>query len=85
MRVTIYSAPGQRGDLYQQSAHQVLLTMGVEAEVRLKTSELDFICNGVMVTPALEIDGELICSGCVVEPDDLKHYMERHLSDQHLN
>ncbi|MBD3419269.1 MAG: thioredoxin family protein [Chitinivibrionales bacterium] len=55
-----------------ETVQKVVEENGIEAEV-VKVVDLGEILNfGVMMTPALAIDGKVVVSGCVPSPDELK-------------
>ncbi|MDO9513442.1 MAG: thioredoxin family protein [Elusimicrobiota bacterium] len=56
----------------EQNARDAAAESGVEIEV-VKISELSDIMNyGVMITPALAVDGEVRSTGKVLTKDDIK-------------
>jgi small redox-active disulfide protein 2 len=55
-----------------QAAEQVAKEMNIEYEIE-KVSDLnDIMSFGVMITPALVIDGEVKVAGKVPKPDEIK-------------
>ena len=59
-----------------RNAEQAVKELGVQAEV-LKVEDLSEItARGVMVTPALAIDGEIKCSGRIPTVDEIKNWLQ---------
>lgn len=55
----------------EQNARAAVAQLGIEAEVE-KVSDIDQILGfGVMVTPALVVDGEVICAGKVMSAKEI--------------
>ena len=55
-----------------ENAKQAVLEANLEAEV-LKVQDINEITNfGVMMTPALAIDGEVKSTGKLLSPDEIK-------------
>jgi small redox-active disulfide protein 2 len=61
-----------------QVAERVVKELGLEAEVVKVEDISEIIERGVMMTPALYIDGELKSSGRIVETDELKRMLMSH-------
>ena len=58
-----------------ESAATAVAEKGVEAEI-VKITDMDKIMDmGVMVTPALAIDGDVKSTGKVLTPEQVKEYL----------
>ena len=55
-----------------ENAEAAAKELGVEYELEKVTQINDIMKMGVMVTPALAIDGEVKVAGKVASPDDIK-------------
>lgn len=59
----------------EESAVAAVAEAGIQAQI-VKVTDMDEIMNmGVMVTPALAIDGEVKSSGKVLTPAQVKEYL----------
>ena len=58
-----------------QNAEQAVKELGVDAELEKVENLKDIIEFGVMVTPALVIDGEVKASGKLPSVEDIKGYI----------
>ncbi|RLE30764.1 thioredoxin family protein [Candidatus Acetothermia bacterium] len=59
-----------------RNAEQAVKELGVQAEV-VKVEDLSEItARGVMVTPALAIDGEIKCSGRIPTVEEIKNWLQ---------
>ena len=59
-----------------RNAEQAVKELGVQAEV-VKVEDLSEItARGVMVTPALAIDGEIKCSGRIPTVEEIKGWLQ---------
>ena len=57
------------------NAEEAVKAAGVQAEV-LKITDIDKITDyGVMVTPALIIDGKVVSAGKLLSADDIKKFL----------
>lgn len=57
---------------------EVVKETGVDAEIR-KVEKIDEIMNyGVMITPALAVDGKVVAAGRVPSKDEVKKYITAH-------
>ena len=55
-----------------ENAESAAKDLGIEYELEKVTQINDIMAMGVMVTPALAIDGEVKMAGKVVSPEDIK-------------
>jgi len=59
-----------------RNAEQAVKELGIQAEV-VKVEDLSEItARGVMVTPALAIDGEIKCSGRIPTVEEIKGWLQ---------
>ena len=59
-----------------RNVEQAVKELGVQAEV-VKVEDLSEItARGVMVTPALAIDGEIKCSGRIPTVEEIKNWLQ---------
>ena len=59
-----------------RNAEQAIKELGIQAEV-VKVEDLSEItARGVMVTPALAIDGEIKCSGRIPTVEEIKGWLQ---------
>jgi small redox-active disulfide protein 2 len=58
-----------------QNAEQAIAELGVSAELEKVESIKDIMEFGVMVTPAVAIDGEVKVSGKIPSVEDIKSYI----------
>jgi len=62
--------------LLTERAEKAVAELGIEAQIE-KVEKLDDIMNyGVMVTPALAVDGEVKSAGKVVSVEEIKGFLE---------
>ncbi len=54
------------------SAEAAVIKMGVDAEVTKVTDINEITARGVMMTPALVVDGEVKASGRVLSPEEIQ-------------
>lgn len=55
-----------------ENAEQAAKEMGIEYQLEKVTQIKDIMKMGVMITPALAVDGQVKISGKVASPDDIK-------------
>jgi small redox-active disulfide protein 2 len=55
-----------------QNAEAAAKELGIEYEIQKVTQINDIMKMGVMITPALAIDGEVKVAGKVASPEDIK-------------
>ncbi len=71
MKVQILGTGCPKCQLLEKNAREAVARLGLKAEV-VKVSSIDEIMNmGVMVTPALAVDGMVKAAGKVLTPDQI--------------
>lgn len=75
VKVQILGTGCPKCQLLEQHAREAIAELGLEAEL-VKVSEVDDIMEmGVMMTPALAVDGEVKSVGKVLTKDQVKAYL----------
>lgn len=72
MKIQILGTGCPKCNQLYQNAQQAVTEAGVDAEVMKVTNLNDIMAFGVMITPALAIDGQVKTSGKVPSADDIK-------------
>ncbi len=63
----------------EKNARQAIEELGVEAEVT-KIEDLNMMADhGVMITPALTIDDEMVVSGRVASPNQISKWIQERI------
>ena len=73
MRITIFTSSGRQGDLIRRDTVEVLRQLGIEGDVEVNSDEFDFACAGVMLTPAVSVNGKLITNGWIPTPSAFRN------------
>jgi small redox-active disulfide protein 2 len=75
MKIQILGAGCPKCKMLEKSAREAVAELGIDAEVE-KITDLDEIMNmGVMMTPALAVDGEVKSSGKVLQKDKIMEFL----------
>jgi len=76
MKIQILGTGCPKCNKLYQNATEAVTAAGIEAEIE-KVNDLNAIMAfGVMVTPALAIDGQVKTAGKVPSVDDIKHMIQ---------
>ncbi|HEY9055443.1 MAG TPA: thioredoxin family protein [Rectinemataceae bacterium] len=76
MKIQILGAGCAKCKLLEQHAREAVAELGIHAEIE-KVTDTDAILDmGVMMTPALAIDGDVKSVGKVLTKDQIKPYLE---------
>jgi small redox-active disulfide protein 2 len=73
MRIQVLGTGCPKCSQLIHNAEVALRELGVDAEVEKVTDITEIMDFGVMMTPALVIDGEVKSSGKLLSPEDIKH------------
>ena len=58
-----------------KNAEQAVTESGTDCEIEKVTDINEIMSFGVMMTPALAVDGEVKVTGKVISPDQIKQYL----------
>ena len=72
MKIEVLGPGCSRCDALAASARAALTKMGLDAEVTKVTDINEITSRGVMVTPALVVDGEVKASGRALSPEEIQ-------------
>lgn len=82
MKVQILGIGCPKCQSLEKNAREALARLGLQAEV-VKVSNLDEIMNmGVMMTPALAVDGVVKAAGKVLTPDQIAGILQGEARDE---
>jgi len=76
MKVQILGSGCPKCKLLEQHAREAVAELGVDAEIVKVTNTDDIMEMGVMMTPALAIDGEVKSVGKVLTKDQVASYLK---------
>jgi len=72
MKIEIYGTGCPKCNALEKSVKQVVQELGIKAEIA-KVSDIDaMVEKGIMTTPALVIDGEIVSAGRVPPSSEIK-------------
>jgi len=72
MKIQILGTGCPKCKALMANAEAAVQALGIEAEIRKVEKIADIMKFGVMVTPALVVDGVVKSAGKVLSPDDIK-------------
>lgn len=76
MKIQILGAGCPKCNKLYQNAKDAVAAAGIEADIEKVTNLNDIMAFGVMVTPALAIDGQVKSSGKVPSADEIKQMLQ---------
>jgi len=76
MKVQIFGTGCPKCRKLEENAKKAIRELGVEAEVEKVQDVREISKFGVMMTPALAIDGKVKCSGEIASPDKIKKWLK---------
>ncbi len=71
MEIKVLGSGCKKCDALEQAAREAVAGLGVEATVEHVRDFEQIMAYGVMSTPALVVDGEVVVAGRVPKPDEL--------------
>ncbi len=76
MKIKVYGPGCTRCRQLEQNARQAISELKVAASIE-KISDIEMMADaGIMMTPALEIDGIIVSSGKVLSVQEIKVYLK---------
>jgi len=76
MRIQILGTGCPKCKTLMANAEAAVQAAGVEATVEKVDQIADIMKMGVMITPALAVDGKVVSAGKVLSADDIRKYLE---------
>jgi len=76
MKVQIFGKGCPRCRKLEANTKKAIQELGIQAEVEKVQDMREFSKFGVMMTPALAIDGKVKCSGEIASPDKIKKWLK---------
>ena len=74
-KIQVLGTGCQKCKLLMANVEDAVKTLGVEATVEKVEKIADIVKFGVMMTPALVVDGVVKSAGKVLDPDDIKRLL----------
>ena len=75
MKIEVLGPGCPRCNSLADNVKAAVATLGVDAEVEKVTDIMEITKYGVMVTPALVVDGEVKASGRVLSPEEIQRIL----------
>ena len=77
MKIKILGPGCPRCKMLEQNAKKASEELKVKTIIEKITDIQKIIDSGVMMTPALEIDGKIVSSGKILTSEEIKQYLKR--------
>ena len=74
--VKVYGTGCPKCDKLERNVREAIENVGVEATVEKVTELSEIMGAGVMLTPALEVDGKVVVSGQVPGPQKIEGWLK---------
>ena len=75
MKIKIYGSGCPNCITLEANTKKALEEKGMKADIEKVTDMNKIIEAGIMMTPALEIDGKIVSTGKVLSPDEVKNFL----------
>ncbi len=76
MKIKVYGSGCPKCIALEGNVKKALQEENKKADIEKVTDMNKIIEAGIMMTPALEIDGKIVSSGKVLSPDEVKQYLK---------
>ncbi len=76
MKIEVLGTGCPKCQATERNAAQAVRELGIEAEIIKVDDLVEITARGVMVTPALAIDGEIKCSGRIPSVEEIKGWLK---------
>jgi small redox-active disulfide protein 2 len=77
MKIEILGSGCAKCKKLEKNAQQAVKEMGIKAEVKKVEDIMEIANRGVLMTPAIVVDGVVKSSGKVLSPDEIKMLLKR--------
>lgn len=75
MKIKVFGTGCPKCKQLEQNTRKALEEIGKKAEIEKVADINKIIESGVMATPALSIDGKIVCSGRIPAPEEIKKWL----------
>ncbi len=83
MRIQIFGTGCAKCNQLYSMVQQAIETLGIDAQAEKVTDVMDIVAAGVMLTPALAVNGKILLSGKLpASQDQLCQLLREHISAQ---
>jgi small redox-active disulfide protein 2 len=72
IKVEIMGSGCQKCRQLEENARSAIASLGIEAEVQHITDQIEIAKRGVMITPALAVNGKIVSKGKVISPEQIQ-------------
>ena len=76
MRIEVLGTGCPKCQATLRNVEQAIKELGIQAEVVKVDDLVEITARGVAVTPALAIDGEIVCSGRIPSVEEIKAWLQ---------
>ncbi len=77
MKIEIFGTGCAKCSKLEENVKKAVEELGIRAEITKVTQIEDIIESGVMITPALAVDGEVKSAGKVLSVEDVKKLIQK--------
>ena len=76
MKIEIFGTGCRKCKRLEKNVETAVKELGIEAKIEKVQDINDIASRGVMMTPALAVDGEIKASGKLLNPEDIKKLLK---------
>ncbi len=76
MKIEIFGTGCRKCKRLEKNVETAVKEMGIEAKIEKVQDINDIASRGVMMTPALAVDGDIIASGKLLNPEEIKKLLK---------
>ncbi len=76
MKIEIFGTGCAKCQKLEKNAREAVEELGIDAEIEKVEDISEISARGVMTTPALSIDGEVIAKGEILDPKQIKEKLK---------
>ena len=76
MRIEVLGTGCPKCQATLRNVEQAVRELSIQAEIAKVDDLVEITARGVMVTPALAIDGEIVCSGRIPSVEEIKAWLQ---------
>ncbi|HJX50092.1 redox-active disulfide protein [Candidatus Pacearchaeota archaeon RBG_13_36_9] len=77
MKIKVLGTGCPKCKMLEQNAKKAAEELKIEATIEKVTDIQKIIESGVMMTPALEIDGKIVSAGKILTSEEIKQHLKR--------
>lgn len=77
IKIEILGSGCKKCNQLEDNARRAIVSLGIEAQIIHVTDQMEIVKRGVLSTPALAINGQVVSKGQVISPQQIQQLLQQ--------